>query len=75
MGLVDVIMKTIESSPEVQEKINSNATTKQYWQTIKSGDQNAGIALANEILKRQGIDRDAAIKQAQEGLQNMFGGR
>lgn len=75
MGLVESIIKTIASSPEVQEKINSNADTKRYWQTLQSGDQKAGEALAMEILQKQGLTKDAAIKQAQQGLQNMFGGR
>lgn len=75
MGLTDMIMNAIASNKDIQEKINQDPTSKEYYDTLRRGDQKSGEALANKILQQYGLTKEMAIKQAQEGLQQMFGGR
>lgn len=74
MSLVETLINTIKTNPEVQKKINSNGVTKEYWDTLQSGDQSKGEALANKIMQTYGLTKEQAVEQASQGLQNMFGG-
>lgn len=74
MGLVDMIMNAIASNSDIQGKINSDPTSKEYYDTLKRGDSKSGEALANKIMQQYGLTKEQAIQQAQEGLQKMFGG-
>lgn len=56
-----------------QQIMNSNLG-QQFMGILQSGDVAAGEALANEILKKQGLSREQGIQQAQNGLNRMFPG-
>lgn len=73
MGLVDAILSAMEK-PEVQDQIKNDPTAMDYYNIVRSGDQNRGEAAAMDIINKLGISKEQAIQQAQQGLQQMFAG-
>lgn len=73
MGLEQFILNAIANNPKLQEKINQNETTKNYFDVIRSGDQEKGVELANQIMNTYGLNKQDAISQSTNGLAQMFG--
>lgn len=76
MGMMDMVanmmMQKIKSSPEIQQKIATNPTRKEYLDVLMSGDAQRGEQLANQIMQTYGLSRDTAPQQAVNGLAQMF---
>ena len=75
MGLVDMILNAIASNKDIQDKIDADPTTKEYYSVLKSGNASQGEALANRIIQQYGLTKEQAIEQAKNGLNQMFGGQ
>lgn len=75
MSIADALLNKIKNSPEIQKKIAENPVRKGYMDVLLSGDQNAGVELANQILNTYGLSKEEGIKQANSGLASMFGGQ
>lgn len=68
-----MIINTILNNPKIQEKVNQNEVTKNYFEVVKSGNQEEGIKLANQIMETYGLSKEDAVSQATNGLSQMFG--
>lgn len=62
--LEQMAMTIIQNNEEVQK----SPMGQQLAQILQNGDQAAGIALANNIMKTYGLKKDQAIQQAAQGL-------
>lgn len=61
-----LIMK-VQNTPELRD----SPMGQQFLQIIQSGDQNAGIEMANNILNSFQISREQGIQQAASGLSRL----
>lgn len=50
------------------QKMQESPIGQQFTQILRTGDEQAGIALANNLLQSYGLSREEAVKQATEGL-------
>lgn len=50
------------------QKMQESPIGQQFAQILRTGDEQAGIALANNLLQSYGLSREEAVKQATEGL-------
>lgn len=73
MGLQQMVINAILNNPKIQEKVNQNEVTKNYFEVVKSGNQEEGIKLANQIMETYGLIKEDAVSQATNGLSQMFG--
>lgn len=70
--VANMLMQKIKSSPEIQQKIATNPTRKEYLDVLLSGDQQRGSELANQIIQTYGLNRNSAPQEAANGLVQMF---
>lgn len=70
-----MLMNMIMNNPQMMQKINANARTKEMFEILQAGDAKRGEELANNLLNTYGLNRNQAVNQASQGLQNMFGVR
>lgn len=65
MGMIEQMALNIIQN---NEKIQSSPMGQQFAQILQSGNQAAGVELANNIIQSYGLTRDQAIQQAAQGL-------
>lgn len=63
------------SAIQQNQQIRDNPQFQDFIRAIEKNDSQAGIALANQILKQNGVSKGAAIQQAIQmfGLDNLGG--
>lgn len=64
----DFASKALEANP----KFKNAPMGQQLMNCIRNNDSKTGEEIANNILKTYGINKEDAIKQASEGLTQMF---
>lgn len=68
---INLLIKQMMSSPQ----ITNTPMGQRFLEIVNSGNEQAGIEMANNILTNLGISREEALQRASSGIQNMFYGR
>ncbi len=68
-------MQIIETLAKTNPEAINNPRAQSLLDIIRSGDEKRGIEAANNILNDMGIQRDAGVQQATNGLMAMMQGR
>lgn len=63
-GILGYAMQMIKNNPNIAQNPNS----QNMIQAIESGDEKAGIELANNILKTYGVTKEQALSMAFQKL-------
>lgn len=65
--MMQLAMMKVQNTPELA----NSPMGQSFLQIMQSGNQQAGIEMANNIINTLGISRDQAIQQAMNGLGRM----
>lgn len=69
MNVREVAMNIISQNPQIVNNPNARAMVD----VIRSGNDQAGTEIANNLLNTYGISKEEGIAQAKAGLQRMIG--
>lgn len=71
MNIQQLALDMISRNPQIANNPNAKAMVD----VLQSGNQQAGIEMANNLLKTYGLSREDGVAQAKAGLQRMTGMR
>lgn len=68
------LQNAIQRNPQVQQNIQQNPQMQNYLQILMSGDAQRGEEMARNLCQSMGITPEQGVQQAQQMVQQMFGG-
>lgn len=69
------LQNAIQRNPQVQQNLQQNPQMQNYLQVLMSGDAQRGEEMARNLCQSMGISPEQGVQQAQQMVQQMFGGR